>query len=209
MIEIQPVIVAHVDRSRQAFDLDDALGGAYIALDDGTLGEWGNHAAALSWGSQQACTHVLCIEDDAVPVPNLLEEAKKAVEYISNSCISLYVGTGRPRQPRVLQAIAAADAADSTWLQADSLLWGVAFIMPRWHIPHMLEWARLSVLPTDQRIGAWYRSLGMKVAYTWPSLVDHADTPSVIPGRPRPEKRVAHRVGAVPEYHGEPAMIMR
>lgn len=206
---ITPVIVAHPARSRQAFDLDDQLGGAYIALDVAGDGEWANHARALRWGAQQGTTHVLCIEDDALPVPDLLHEADKAVEAWPDGCISLYVGTGRPRRQAVEIAIARAEQAGSNWLQADSLLWGVAFIMPTFDIAPMLAWAENSSLPTDQRIGAWYRSQGRDVRYTWPSLVNHADIPSLIPNRPRPEKRVAHRVGTVDEYRGVPATIVR
>ena len=209
MISIAPVVVAHIDREAAALRLSDDLGGANIALDDGTAGEWGNHASALLLGAHSGASHVLCIEDDAVPVPNLLQEARKAVEVRPNACISLYVGTGRPRAIGVRQAISLADDLDLSWLSADSLCWGVAFIMPTVDIAPMLEWAKGSRLPTDQRIGAWYRSQGRSVYYTWPSLVDHADISSVIKGRPRPEKRVAHRVGTRESYGGGSSVIER
>lgn len=208
MITIQPVVVAHPDREWRARQLAYELG-AGIAVDDLGEGEWANHRSALLLGAQSGASHVLCIEDDAVPVPNLLAEAAKAIEARPNACISLYVGTGRPRQIGVRQAIERADALDLSWLSADSLCWGVAFIMPAQDIDPMLGWAKTSRLPTDQRIGAWYRSQQRPVYYTWPSLVDHADIPSVIKGRPRPEKRVAHRVGTRESYGGASAIIER
>lgn len=209
MITIEPVVVAHPDRLHRAQRLGLEIGASKFAVDASGAGEWANHRDALLLGAHSGASHVLCIEDDAVPVPNLLEETRKAVEVRPNACISLYVGTGRPRQIGVRNAIRRAEALCLDWLSADSLCWGVAFIMPTSDISNMLEWAKGSRLPTDQRIGAWYRSQQRPVFYTWPSLVDHADIPSVIKGRPRPEKRVAHRVGTRDAYGLGHAVIER
>jgi hypothetical protein len=207
-IEVTPVVVGHFDRAEQAYALAQELGGETV-MDDGTYGDWGNHARALLRGAQIGTSHVLCIEDDAVPVPNLLAEARKAVEAWPSGCISLYVGTGRPRQHGVSRAIACAERIDSNWLEADSLCWGVAFVVPTHDILPMLLWCKDRTEPTDQRIGAWYRSQRRTVRYTWPSLVDHLDGESLLPTRNLPTARRAWRVGTVKEYVGEPCTIAR
>lgn len=208
-ISITPVIVAHPARAKRAKALSQQLGLATIVEDDEGLGDWGNHTRALLWAAQQGTTHVLCVEDDAVPVPNLLAEASKAAAVRPTDCISLYVGTGRPRQLGVKKAIEAAERDGSTWLEADSLCWAVAFLIPSQDALRMLLWAQGRREPTDQRIGAWYRSQGRPVRYVWPSLVDHADDETLLPTPQRAVERRAWKVGTVDEYVGEPAVIAR
>jgi hypothetical protein len=55
----------------------------------------------------------------------------------------------------------------------------------------------------DQRIGVWYRNQMRPVRYTWPSLVDHADGPSLLADRARTVPRVAWRVGEPASWDGQ------
>jgi hypothetical protein len=53
-------------------------------------------------------------------------------------------------------------------------------------------------LPIDENIGQWSRRQGWPIAYTVPSLVDHADGPTLIThpdGAEREPGRVAWRTG--------------
>lgn len=209
---ILPIIVAHEARYEQARELARLLGDVDVSLDDGTLGDWGNHAQALSWGAQQPCTHVMLIEDDAQPITEgFWESAYRAVRAAPASPISFYVGTGRPRQRGTRQAIEAADAQGSTWLEADNMLWGVCYVLPVDDIEPLIRWASGAsfAAASDGLVGAWYRKEGRAVLYTWPSLVDHADGEPVIKGRHRPEARKAWRTGNIPVFRGEPVTIPR
>lgn len=197
---ISVVVVSHPARSDAALHLAGQLGGALV-VDDGR-GEWATHERALEWSAGQDASHALVVQDDAVPVPRMVDHAAAAVDAYPGGPIGLYVGRSRPRPGQVQHAVTHADLIGASWLEADSLLWGVATILPAADLPGLIEWGRTSSLPYDQRVGLWYRRQRRTVRYTWPSLVDHADGPSLIPGRPRREPRTAWRVGAPTSWDG-------
>lgn len=213
-VRVIPIVVAHEKRWGMAANLSQDLRHAEIALDDGSRGDWGNHAHALRLGAQRAAetrgSHVLLIEDDAIIVKGFEAAVQDALSHHPDGIVSFYVGTGRPRQGGVAAAIKVADLQGSTWLEADALLWGVCYAIPVADIEPLLEWCDQRVdVPSDRRIGEWYRKQGRAVLYTWPSLVDHADGEPVITGRTRGEERKAWRVGRVARYRGEPVTIQR
>jgi hypothetical protein len=194
------VVVSHPARSDAALYLAAQVGGALV-VDDGR-GEWATHERALEWAAGQDASHALVVQDDAVPVPRMLDHARAAVDAYPDGPIGLYVGRSRPRAAQVQRAVEQADLVGASWLEADSLLWGVATIFPTADLPGLLEWCRRAALPYDQRIGLWYRRQRRPVRYAWPSLVDHADGPSLIPGRPRREPRTAWRTGTPSTWDG-------
>jgi hypothetical protein len=77
------------------------------------------------------------------------------------------------------------------------LLHGVGYAIRSDVLPAVVNYD--SGLPADQHISRAIRKLGFQVAYTVPSLVDHADVPPVIVSRPdgdaRGPGRVAWRTG--------------
>jgi hypothetical protein len=77
------------------------------------------------------------------------------------------------------------------WLTHTTLLWGVGILIPTETIPTILTTP--SALPYDRRIGSHFD----QVLYTWPSLVDHADIPSLLHNRG--VERRAHRTG-IPQW---------
>ena len=194
-------VVAHPARVAAADQLAAFLG-AEVFLDSAGLGAWGNHARALAWAAEQDASHVIVVQDDAEPVPRFLELAAGAIERRPVGPIGFYVGRNRPRAAQVERAVRAAEQLRASWLDADSLLWGVATALPVGDLPALLEWAPSSELPYDARVGRWYRQKGTRVRYTWPSLVDHADWPSVIPDRPRLQPRKAWKVGEPASWDG-------
>lgn len=188
-------MVGHVDRIDAATALAQQLG-ARLHLDDGSLGAWGNHAQALAYGHASGATHVITIEDDALPHPDFLALATEAIACRPNDPIGFYVGTQRPRPFRVSCAVREAIEDDAAWLVCNELLWGVATAYPAADILDLLEWGQHSEQQYDERVGRYYHTLDRPVFYTWPSLVDHLDGPSVITDRTSREGgRVAHFVG--------------
>ena len=187
--------MAHIDRATDAQHLANLLD-ASVSLDDGTLGENANGDRAWSMFNPADAWHIV-LQDDAVPIDNFRTHAAAALAVAPPTAVSFYVGTGRPLQGLVGKAIAAADASRHAWLSFHGMLWGVGVAMPTADIPAFLEYAAGSRLPYDERIGEFWRLRGVHVRYTWPSLVDHADGPTLLHhpwGAPTAPRR-AHRVG--------------
>lgn len=187
------IVVGHVARQAQAEALADSLNGQLL-LDDGTLGAWGNHRRAL----QHVTEPTWILEDDAQPVDGFRELAGEWSARFPDWLISGYLGTGRPVawQSRIERLIRLAERAGHDHLHLDTLIHGVCYSPPADMVPSILE--TMSQGPADFAIGrAWKRSTGLPVMYTLPSLVDHADGPSVEQhpdGQPRVEVRKAWRL---------------
>lgn len=208
-MSLDVAVVGHRSRHARAAALAAAYGGC-LWLDDGDLGEWANHARALRWAADGFARHVLVLQDDAMPIPHLLDHLTAAITAHPDGPIGLYVGRVRPAARLVELAVRTAERVDASWLEYTTLLWGVATIYPVADLPELLAWcARHPQLPYDQRVGAHYHGRGVPVRYTWPSLVDHADGPPVITGRRRRREpgRVAWRVGAPPGWDGPVVQI--
>lgn len=207
--ELEIVLISHRARRDEAGALADELG-RQVALEDvdipvrvyednGFYGEWKNHRRAIVAALERGtASHVVVIQDDAVPIPSFVREARKAVAIRPDDIISFYVGTGRPYQAEVRQAVEEAKAAGVAWLEARRLFWGVAVVYPVVLVPAMMKRAdKMPGVPYDERMGAALSIFGKKIFYTWPSLVDHIDGPTVIKGRVRaePTPRRAWEVG--------------
>lgn len=196
-------IVAHQRRWVQAEQLATLTRGK-IFMDNGFLGEWKNTRRALAWGRSQDATHVVVLQDDAVPIPEFMAQVREAIKRRPDDVVGLYVGTGRPYAEEVLRAVQAARRDLASWLVSDGLIWGVGTIWPVSLINDFLSWADLwrHQLPYDQRAHAWSQATGRRCYYTWPSLVNHADLPSVIKGRDHKLElvRIAHEVG-IPDWN--------
>lgn len=197
-------VMAHPSRERMALALARPLHAA-ICWDDGS-GERATGATAWEVAALGNPDWSIVLQDDAVPIGGFLEHAAEALEARSPALVSFYVGTGRGRPTGVVKAIEQADAEGAAWLECDALLWGVALALPTYLVPEMLSVTDQLGLRYDTRIGAWAHKRGIPIRYTWPSLVDHADVPSIaqagrprnpkIPGSGAPPPRRAHRVGA-------------
>lgn len=208
MVEFVVEIIAHTSRMEMAHNLQSSLGTGNVWVDSGFLGEWKNHLRAWQHASMSDADYAIVLQDDAIPINDFLSHVEKAVEKRPDELISLYVGTHRPWKHETLEAVAQADDVQASWLTARTLLWGVGVVLPTRLIPEMLEGCSKSRLPYDQRLGVWIEKSGRKVYYTWPSLVDHADAPTVAHKGPQPEPRVAHRVG-VPNWSDRVVNIKR
>lgn len=200
-------VVAHEKRQEMALALAEAVQAEHLWVDDGKLGEWRNHMRAWKSAADSDATHAVILQDDAVPIPDFRKHVEAAVKQRPDKLLSLYLGTHRPRREEVLRTVAKAEKSSASWIVSDSLHWGVAVVVPVALISEILSTVRSSRLPYDQRISEWAHATGATVYYTWPSLVNHADQPTVIRGRsPRQGVRVAHRVG-VPSWNEKEVRI--
>lgn len=205
-------VMAHIDRRQEAEALAASVDAEVLSWDDGSLGENANGDCAWRQLADRDTDWSIVLQDDALPIPGFRRHARAALRAAPPTAVSFYVGTGQPRVPFVLAAIEDADQIHARWLEANALLWGVGVAMPTEQISRFLEWASRAQVPYDTRIGRWFERQGRLIRYTWPSLVDHADGPSILDrsGRrsPRQVQRVAHRIGvAYPDWSGPAVLI--
>lgn len=188
---IRFAVVGHVSRAVQCAALQRSLN-ATLFLDDGTLGEWANHARALKWGADAhddelwADSWLVVLQDDAQPVPDFRKHVSRALSNVPDDAalVSLYCGTSRPlRSVKPFDdACARADLDGSGWLAASRLCWGVGVAVRGSRLRALLDFGATHDLPYDERLSAFIEGdpwLG-SIYYTWPSLVDHEDGESLV-----------------------------
>lgn len=174
-------VVGHHARIIEATGLAHSVG-AVVVLDDGSIGADGNHLRAWDATSTLPSDWAVVLEDDAQPVPGFLEQAERALAAAPEPVVSFYLGQTRPRrwQERIAPAIAHAERRQAHWLTTTHVLHAVAVAI---HVRLREDWqafARTNTLPIDERLTAWCLARDHKVAYSLPSLVDHADGPTLV-----------------------------
>ncbi|MFW6091097.1 MAG: hypothetical protein ACODAF_04430 [Actinomycetota bacterium] len=137
---------------------------------------WQAHDPAADWH--------LVLQDDALPVPDLLAGLEAALPALPpRSICSPYFGVPGAEHERMLRALQRAEERPGPWLRERAMHWGVAIAAPVESIPDMLAWcARNAVAPKpyDTRLMLFYRKRRYPCFFTWPSLVSHGDAPSLL-----------------------------
>ncbi len=171
-------------------------------MDNGELGCERNHYRAWEHLNDFATTEwSIVLEDDAQPVEDFNQQAAQALAAAPTPIVSFYLGKLRPPhwQNAIRAATEQAVRTDAHYVTATHLLHAVAVAIRTDLIADMLAHARTSRRPWDFTIAAWALQDHHPVAYTWPSLVDHADGPPAITKHPdkapRPPGRKAWQVG--------------
>lgn len=203
MIGYRIGIVAHNKRAAAAHNLMEATGAAFLSLDNGSKGCNGNHRHVLEWLSTSPTEWVVVLEDDAQPVDDFRTQLEAALTAAPCDIVSLYLGTNYPRlwQRGIQRATTRADQSDSPWLVSEHLLHAVGYCIRTTLVLDLLE--ALPEMPIDDAITTWARDQGRRIAYTWPSLVDHEDADTLISKRPtRNAPRKAHRTGTRTQWAG-------
>lgn len=194
-------VVAHASRAVAAKALARRVAAEFVSFDsNGLLGCEGNHANVQRHLLALGAVWSVVVEDDAVPVDGFRAQLDAALAVVPDGCpvVGLYLGRQRPPQYQddIGNALRAADATGACWVTAPALLHGVGYAIRTDLLPVIVDYD--SGLPADQHISRCVRRLG-RVAYTVPSLLDHADGVPVIVSRPdgasRPPGRVAWRTG--------------
>lgn len=192
MVSVSYAVVGHHSRRDRAEKLAVKLDAALV-MDEGDRGSLTNHDAAWVAAHTADADYVAVLEDDAEPISDFRYHVEQALDHLPGpGAVSCYLGTARPRQGAVAQALSLAD--DASWLRSRSAWWGPALVLPAEHVRPMLMRVRHLHMPYDQRLSAYLRSVGLPCYYTLPSLVEHADGASLLRDCPLPRR--AHRVGA-------------
>ncbi|WP_029925472.1 hypothetical protein [Nocardia otitidiscaviarum] len=174
-------VVGHEARIVEAADLARTIGGL-VSLDDGTLGAGANHVRAWELTTARPSEWCAVLEDDAQPVQGFTTQAEAALSVAPEPVVSFYLGRTRPVrwQDRISRGCVLADRQETHWLTTTHVLHAVAVAIHTDLRDDWLDWAHHSDLPPDERMSAWCLVNSHRVAYTWPSLVDHADGPTLV-----------------------------
>jgi hypothetical protein len=207
-------VVAHTARRMEADVLAAEVGSDVVSIDDGTLGADGNHRRVWRWHADMHAADptdwAVTLEDDALPVQGFCDQLDAALKVAPAPVVSLYLGTdGRDHwQSRIRHAYTRTSAATCWLVTAGTLLHAVAVAIRTDLLPTLdLD----PGVPPDAAISNWCKRHGHPVAYSIPSLCDHADGPPVITRRgdphPRDVPRHAHRVGTRTHWTGRAAIL--
>lgn len=199
-------IVADMRRQRQAFGLSNRTKADTISYDDGLLGCTKNHIKVWTKLLQRGGDWGVVLEDDAIPVPDFRSTLGLALEDPPADVVGLYLGTG---YPRAWQRFAKkATQSDADWILSSHLLHGVGTAIRLSLVSDMLSFISNMApadqkWPIDEQVTHWCRLRGQRVAYTNPSLVDHADGETLTDhadGEARHLPRRAHCFGPRESY---------
>jgi hypothetical protein len=206
MATLSIAICAHISRTAMAEALQDQLD-CPVSMDDGSIGCSFNHDEAFKLAAQTPADWMICIEDDAQPVPDFREQASMALAACPRAypVVSLYfgyIGDSSHFAPHI-----DIDAIDAHWLIMPALASTVCLCVRGDFFPGFFKIAEnLPHMTSDQRYESAARQLHVEdIAYSWPSLVNHDDTKTVhYTGAPHVPRR-AYRVGSREQWDGSVA----
>lgn len=203
-------IVSHFGRIRLADKLLREVRADAISVDRGMYGHKINHIRV--WRSMANITGsdewAIVLEDDAWPCPEFRQQAQAALDTCGGDFCSMYLGKSRPIhwQDRIYQATARAVVEDAPWIVGDVMLHGVAIALRGNRIQGMIDYllACERIDPIDEAITSYVRRTYSDVWYTFPSIVEHLDMPTLIAhpdGEPREPGRHAWKFGTRTEWN--------
>jgi len=190
-------VVADARRGEMGTRLARQVEADYLSVDSGSLGCTGNHSAVWKWHADHPADWNVVLEEDALPVDRFRDQLTAALAVAPASIVSLYLGRGYIEDRRMEALLHSADTTGSHWVVAHGrILHAVALAVRGDLLPSMTT--RFPLRRTqqiDRVLSQWARSHGHRVAYSVPSLVDHADEPSLVT-RYRRLPRKAWRIGS-------------
>ena len=194
---ISITIMAHRKREQFIPELLQRLDRPPQVVWDRSDDRWETGRRAMLAHDKRA-SHHLVVQDDAVLCRDLVAGLERALAFVpKRTPVCLYAGRGRPLRAAVERLVDSAGPGTS-WLSMSQLHWGVGVLMPVELIRPMVDYCdtRGDVPNYDKRMSRWMQHQRLTVYYTWPSLVDHRDSPSLVPGRNSNGRRAHLFVGA-------------
>lgn len=199
-------VVADPRRGDMGNKLVDLVSADYLSIDQFQQGCTWNHSRAwrmlegLAESDNRADQWCLVLEDDAEPVDGFREQLDLALAAAPAPIVSLYLGRGYIEDRYIGGLLNRADTFGAHWLVSPGrILHGVALAVRGDLLPSMVANLPKGSAAIDRGLSMWARREGHRVAYTWPSLVDHADGTSLVTRYKRAERR-AWRTGVRDEW---------
>lgn len=154
---------------------------------------WRNARAAWEMVEPDADWHVL-LQDDAVLCPDFAAGITEALRHVPGpAVVSPYLGNGRLVPGRWETLAEKANRENAVWIRTQKLMWGVSIAIPTLLISDMISYADTrAAVPDDMRVAGWAERRGIDVWYTWPSLVNHAQVPSLTKHRAHDRYAIRH-----------------
>lgn len=200
-ITLSAAIMAHPARQAQVDYLHQHLDREVPVVWDQIQNRWDTGKRAML-AFDPDCTHHVVIQDDVLVCRDLLAGIEMALACVPEDvAVCGYLGRLRPHANRTHSLAAACKREKASWCTMHTLNWGPLIVVPTAVIPEMIAYSDpLDFIPNYDRRLSRYFDLGIRrrVWYSWPSLVDHADGPSLVPGRGGTDRakavhtRVAH-----------------
>lgn len=195
-------VVAHTKRADQAHQLMETVGAQYMAMDNGTYGCNANHIRCWTYLAKQPTQWSLVLEDDAQPINGFTDQLDQALRQAPTGIVSFYLGNPtwwKPNIPdrarRLTNAGQQADTTNASWIITNEFLHGVGIAVRTSFIPDMLN-GLSATTAIDYAIRDWATHTNRDIAHAWPSLLDHADQPTLIQRlRRNNQPRKAWRIG--------------
>lgn len=210
---VSVAVMAHPSRESLVRDLVWSVDAHVEVAWDARNNEWDTGRRALAAYDPTAQWHVV-LQDDALVCADLIAGLERALPHVpADAAVSLYVGRAKPYNGRIARLVQQADETGCSWIALPRLYWGVGLVLPTALLDDIVLRAdRTHVLEYDRRLSTVFRKMGMPVWYTWPSLVDHRDEPSLL-RHDRNEHRRAHRFegaawSALTEWWRGPTLTM-
>ena len=210
-VRLSVAMMAHPARTASVTRMLAALDGDVSVVWDERNNRWDTGRRAMSAYDPKA-THHAVIQDDLYVCRDLCAGLQEALTHIPRDVpLCGYVGRVRPYRQLIDAAVERTAGRNVSWLTMHVLAWGPLVVVPVAAIPEMLAYCdTLKRLENyDLRLSRFWglerRSL---VWYTWPSLVDHADGPSMVPGRAGVDRAKGARPRVAHNFIGEDASAL-
>lgn len=193
-------VVSDVRREGMGTRLADLVDADFLAVDDGSLGCARNHVTAWREHAENPAEWNLNLEDDAVPADAFRDQLQAALNVAPTPIVSLYLGGGYIGDNLVRALLKDAEKLGANWAVTEGAVRHAVALAVRGEIlSPMIEGLEGKTGPVDSMIGSWAKRNSHRVAYSLPSLVDHADEKSLVTKYSRSPRR-AFRTGGREEW---------
>ena len=211
-VVLSVAMMAHPNRAKQVEQILAKLDRDDVPVIWDTNGSRWDTGRRAMLAYDPACTHHVVIQDDIIPCRDLIAGLTAALEYVPGDVpVCGYVGRVRPYAAMVTAADRRARATGASWLTMHTLNWGPLIAVPTAVIPEMIAHGdTLKNIPNyDRRLSRFFElQQGVRIWYTWPSIVDHADGPSLVQGRIGTDRAKAIHCRVAHTFIGEEASAL-
>jgi len=193
-------VVSDIRREEMGTRLAESVDANFLTVDDGSLGCTQNHVAAWQRHAQSSAEWNLNLEDDAVPVDAFRQQLEGALAAAPAPIVSLYLGGGYIGDSLTRALLESPEGMNAHWAVTQGGVFHAVALAVRGDIlSPMIEFLRGRKGAVDSALSSWSLRNSYQIAYSIPSLLDHADGKSLVTKYRRSPRR-AFRTGGRDEW---------